>query len=524
MKIKKIIKEILIFLALLIMVGAVILPKELNNLDEIWNFNFARNVADGRLPYKDFNMIQTPLLPLICGLILKIVGSELIVMRLLACILCATILFMTYKILNFLKINNIFILIILVSLYFTYLNHFCIDYNFAILLITLITMYLELKALNKENNILKSNIKFDFGLGILVGTTILFKQTTGIFISIIFIMYKILMVSNKKDLKTALKIVSARLFGICVPIIALAIYLILNDLWADFINYAILGIKTFSNKISYISLFKESNIYIKILTILVPITIFYMFLESVVLKQKTKEDKNIFILFCYSVGSLIVVFPISDEIHFLIGSLPTLISFVYVLYLWLIKIKNFIEKHIKINIYFKLFIKYFFTAFVILSSTYVLANFTYKNSKEYIRTANYYTKINHYKYIPTNDKYVNKIVDFIKSSEIKGKKVYILDATAALYMIPADKCNKDYDMFLKGNLGVNGEDGQIEKLKNLKNNELILILNEKYHRNWQTPEKVIKYVKESLTKTGEIGSFDIYVEGEGVGNYNELYS
>ena len=28
--------------------------------DELWNYNFARNIHDGRLPYLDFNMVQTP--------------------------------------------------------------------------------------------------------------------------------------------------------------------------------------------------------------------------------------------------------------------------------------------------------------------------------------------------------------------------------------------------------------------------------------------------------------------------------
>jgi len=32
-------------------------------------------------------------------------------------------------------------------------------------------------------------------------------------------------------------------------------------------------------------------------------------------------------------------------------------------------------------------------------------------------------------------------------------------------MIPIDKYNKDYDMFLKGNIGKDGEQGQIEKNK-----------------------------------------------------------
>lgn len=35
-------------------------------------------------------------------------------------------------------------------------------------------------------------------------------------------------------------------------------------------------------------------------------------------------------------------------------------------------------------------------------------------------------------------------------------------------------------------------------------------MNENYKRNWQNPEKVRKYIKEKLNKTGEINRFDIY--------------
>ena len=52
---------ILIFLAIL----SIVLIKPLNNLDEIWNYNFARNIANGLVPYKEFNMLQMPLLPII---------------------------------------------------------------------------------------------------------------------------------------------------------------------------------------------------------------------------------------------------------------------------------------------------------------------------------------------------------------------------------------------------------------------------------------------------------------------------
>ena len=42
----KVLKNVLIILILLITVSSVIIPKELNNLDELWNYNFARNIAN----------------------------------------------------------------------------------------------------------------------------------------------------------------------------------------------------------------------------------------------------------------------------------------------------------------------------------------------------------------------------------------------------------------------------------------------------------------------------------------------
>ena len=88
--------------------------------------------------------------------------------------------------------------------------------------------------------------------------------------------------------------------------------------------------------------------------------------------------------------------------------------------------------------------------------------------------------------------------------------VYILDSDAALFMIPLNRYNKDFDMFLKGNLGSEGEEGQIEKIKSMDDNTKILIKNDNYKRNWQNPNEVTKYIKENLKKIGEIEYFDIY--------------
>ena len=114
--------SILIFIGIILVISPFILSRNLNNLDEIWNYNFARNVADGLVPYRDFNMVQTPLLPLIAGLMLKLFGNELIVMRILAILLIASIFFMIYKILKLLKINTLYNLLFLLLLFLQKMN------------------------------------------------------------------------------------------------------------------------------------------------------------------------------------------------------------------------------------------------------------------------------------------------------------------------------------------------------------------------------------------------------------------
>ena len=91
----------------------------------------------------------------------------------------------------------------------------------------------------------------------------------------------------------------------------------------------------------------------------------------------------------------------------------------------------------------------------------------------------------------------------------QNKNVYILDATAAIYTIPINQYTKNYDMFNKGNLGADGEEGIIEDLQE-KENYIVLIKNEQYSSNWQNPEKVRKYIIENMNKMGEIDAFDIY--------------
>lgn len=100
-----------------------------------------------------------------------------------------------------------------------------------------------------------------------------------------------------------------------------------------------------------------------------------------------------------------------------------------------------------------------------------------------------------------------KVMDsFINSQE---KPVYILDAEAALYQIPLDLYYKDYDMFLIGNIGSEGEKGQIEKLEK-DNNKIVIIKSDGVSLNWQNPNKVREYIKQNMEYKYSILYFDVY--------------
>ncbi len=169
---KKVLKNIILFIGLILVISGKVFMQELSNLDEMWIYNFARCIANGLLPYKDFNIIITPLFPMISAIFLKIFGDEMIVLRCLGVIEIATILFMTFKILRRLNINQGLSLLLVLWIYQMYSSIFCFDYNWSVLLITLIILYIELKDYKR---VLELNFKTDILIGILARNSNTFK-------------------------------------------------------------------------------------------------------------------------------------------------------------------------------------------------------------------------------------------------------------------------------------------------------------------------------------------------------------
>lgn len=487
--------NITLFILILITILSIILLKPIINLDEIWNYNFARNITNGMIPYKDFNMLQMPLLPFISGMILKIFGNKLIIMRMLAAILCTSVIFVSYKILNSLDIKEEISFIFTFGIGYLLKDSCCIDYNWASLLIVLVLIYYEIKQYKQQHNLFNVNIKREIFLGILAGLTFTLKQTSGLLICIVLLGNKLLFIKSKEELKVYLKSFAYRLIGICIPISILLLYLIVNNAFQDFISYTIKGVSGFTNYISYKNLVK-CNV-IGILSILVPISFIYALFKTII---KKKDKKEYFIL-VYGLAIFVIAFPISDKIHFLIGAMPGIILILYELYNIFRILYTKIIKNKKILMCIIIYIN----AFVML----LTASYCIKNFVSYIKKIESFSTLQHYKYIPINkvlENQIKQIDDYIKNTD---KDVIILDASAAVYMVPIDRYHKDYDMLLKGNIGKDGEKRIIQEISS-KDNIQYLILKDEYSKNWQTPLEIINHVKETKQKVGEIQIFDIY--------------
>lgn len=316
-------------------------------------------------------------------------------------------------------------------------------------------------------------------------------------------------VENKEQFKQYIKIAITRILGILIPVVILFIYLLVTEAIQEFMNYAVFGIGTFSNRISYLGLLKNNKIEIRVLSILVPISIMLMAIILIitkVLKKENVEILNLLTILMYSFSIIIVMYPISDEIHFLIGSLIAIIGLIYMIVLF----GKYVYNKIKFSRKYKLYKIISFCIWILIFSVILIESIN--NVYRYIKIEKN-TEIKHYKNIEIGEglRYrIDNIDEYILKKELQGNKVYILDAEAVIYMVPLDKYNKDYDMFLIGNIGKDGQEGQIEKIKKKDENTLYLIRNENIETNWQTPLDVIEYIRNNLEKIGEVSMYEVY--------------
>ena len=287
--IKKILPYIFIFLMILVWT-LIILP---TNQDEMWNYGFSYNIFSGLIPYKDFNMVVTPLYPFIISIFFHVLGSNIIILHIVHDLILVLTIYFLFKMLK----EKAWIIVLLIFLFCKFLP----NYNWLLLFLYVLLLYLEEK---EDKGLL---------IGIVLGLLILTKQSVGICMLLPTLLY----IRKKEKLKNII-------LGVGIPIFIFLIYLLLTNSLNYFIDLCILGLFDFAE--TNTNLFNSATIiFIIIFLITLYITI-----------KDPKDIKNYYTLSFFS-----IIIPLFSHYH---------LQFCIIAFIILILLQN---KKININISYK---------------------------------------------------------------------------------------------------------------------------------------------------------------------------
>ena len=477
------------------------------DLDEVWNYNTANAFAMGLIPYKQVSMITTPLLPMINSIFLKIVFNGIITYRVLMGIVFALIVLFIYLIIRELSSKKLLSYICAFFIGTLLINKFLLDYNYLFLLIVLMIAFLEVRDLKKNENF---NFNHNLCVGLLTGLAFLTKQTIGLLL-IIVVIFEVFIYMKKIgfDLKFTkfIKLIGVRIFGMMIPITIFLIYLGVNGAFNDFINYAIKGVKEFSNSIPYYRLFDSNDKVVSIISrlfIIVYIPLFITFILECVKNKKMKDElMNIYVLAICSIPVIAIIYPISDDFHLIVASVFALIVVAYLL----IFLLNEIDKFVKIDAFYK--------KLLLIGLLFIIILISFKNAiieRNFNIKENVLVPFKHYEgiYVP---KYlsnrISDVTDKVRLYSNSGRESIIIDAEASIYDIVLNRYKKNYDMLLIGNIGERGVEKIINEIKD-SHNVYYFVKNPQYALNWQLPEDIIDYIRNNLKYHETVSVFDVY--------------
>ena len=219
--------------------------------------------------YNDFNMVITPLYPIIMGLFLKILGRNILMFYLINTFIPVTMFYLIHK--HYKKgLLEVVVLTSIIS---------GPSYNLLCLLLLFILMIME----DKKQN--------DYIIGIVLGLIFLTKSSMGL-LSLASLHYI-------KDIKKIIK----RIIGFLIPNIIIVIYFIKEKIILNYLNYA------FGSLISFGKDNLNQSIGI-IITIAIIIYLIYLYI-------KKKDIKILYILFFQ-----IMSYPIFNGTHIIYSIIP----------------------------------------------------------------------------------------------------------------------------------------------------------------------------------------------------------
>ena len=338
-------KNILIYLLFLTLFFIISCFSQID-LDSIWGYGFSYNIANGLLPYKDFNMVIGPLYSILFSILLKF-GNYFYLFEIEHILFYSFIFTIIYN-----KIGKkSFFLFLLVSCSITIFG-----YNlFCVLLMLLILVLLD------------SDKKYSrIFIGIIIGTIIMTKQNIGGCLALLYLY------TNRK------KFISSCIY-LSIPVIPIFIYLIYNGIFYSYFDFCLFGLGNFVDNFA---------------TDFVSFIPFIIGMYYLITRYMKKKDIKILYIIIFQ----ICVFPIFDQGHVIPGFIPI---FYYMLidkdgfYIKNINMLFFVKYFVIIGFSVQVVIKALFSCEVILDDNYLKFQVIKKGVPYYIESySNYLDRYN----------------------------------------------------------------------------------------------------------------------------------
>lgn len=418
--------------------------------DTYANYGFSYAISRGEIPYLDFNMVITPLSPLLYSFGLFI-WRDLLTIYIEQSILLCVLFYFLDKLVG--KRTYLFLLGLSLFYPISLCTFIFPGYNFLVFLLLIILFYL----LKYKNNSLI--------IGIVLGLIFCTKQTLGLVLFFPSLYYFF------KDRRIFIK----RLIGFLIPILIMMFSLLLLGGFKEFINLCFLGLFNFGS----------SNVGIDVFyLILLILGIFYLLFKI----YKNKRDYELYYLLLFG----FISFPIVDYFHvslFLIG----------ILYL--------ICRDVKISDRFYKFIILFTAFFVVVS--FIIENLYFNNK---LRVYNYNHFSLSFIDIDYNNN-VNNVTKYLSLYDSDSVYYLIRGSEAYFFKIINNKDITYYDLLNHGNYGYNGEDKIISNIYNLNSGSILVVDKSLCIKGGSTQFICDTYkVLDKCKLLEEYGQFQIYIK------------
>ena len=448
----------------------------------------------GLVPYRDFNLLQTPLFAMFHGLILTIFGRELLITRMLGALLFSGICFLLYKFSR--KMGTDWLLACAVPVLFLVSFDYNVFYEYSctILFMQLICMYIDCRVFWEETNVsFWFSARTQILCGMAAGVAIMCKQTFGGFVALAsWIAVLFVCRYYRVEGKRTIRLLFFRLFGSSLPCFFVLFYLLGTGSFDDLMDMCVRGISTFSSSLTMWEYMTEKREYLLTgigFLLAVAVGVIYT-----IVHRREKKGRMGLLVLMYSVLGCINLYPLCNSYHILTCLFPFLVL-VMPLIAWISR---------------KKWLRLPGCVAVLAGAVYLLSATVCETLEESVLL----TDIDHFHGIfidkeETADYRI--VVEEILDRKANDFEVYILDNEAVRYLIPADIYHKYLDMFLVGNLGMKTPKECLEDSL-VSEKQVMYLIPSDFQGQYQYPQTAVKeFIEEKLNYAQTVGHFDCYV-------------